>query len=158
MHSGNLLNLIAESQNPDIPLAGRVGAAHGGAAGRGPAGQDGAPTDRFAQETTPQGVARNCPERLFRRTNKRNPMKTYGGSKAAVDKRFIRWKTSALRSWLVANGPSLFFVVLIFVFHARHIREKPVYSTGRPGRGEAGRGGPGEHGGTVWQQVCAPRR
>ena len=33
-------------------MGGRVGAAHGGAAGRGEAGQNGASTDRFAQETT----------------------------------------------------------------------------------------------------------
>ena len=35
-------------QNPDIPRAGRVGAAQGGAAGRGWVGQDWTPTDRFA--------------------------------------------------------------------------------------------------------------
>ena len=39
-------------QNPDIPRAGRDGAAHGGTAGRGGAEQDGTPTDLFAQETT----------------------------------------------------------------------------------------------------------
>ena len=39
-------------QNKDIPRVGRVGAVHSGAAGRGRAGQDGTPTDRFAQETT----------------------------------------------------------------------------------------------------------
>ena len=39
-------------QNPDIPRAGRVGAAHGGAAGRGGAGQDRTPTDRFDQKTS----------------------------------------------------------------------------------------------------------
>ena len=38
--------------NPDIPQAGRGGAAHGGAAGRGGDGQDGTPTGRFAQNTT----------------------------------------------------------------------------------------------------------
>ena len=64
-------------QNPDI-RAGRVGATHGGAAGRGGAGQDGTPTDRFAQETivlrTVQGMEDNRPERFFGSTNKRNPM------------------------------------------------------------------------------------
>ena len=58
-------------QNPDIPRAGRVRAAHGGAAGRDRAEQDGAPTDRFAQEVTfprtSQGIVRTCPDRLFRR-------------------------------------------------------------------------------------------
>ena len=39
-------------QNPAIPRAGRVGATHGGAAGRDEDGQDGTPTDRFAQNTT----------------------------------------------------------------------------------------------------------
>ena len=43
-------------QNPDIPRTGRVGAAHGRAAGRGGAGQDGTPTDRSAQVTTPTFV------------------------------------------------------------------------------------------------------
>ena len=44
--------VFVESKNPDIPRAGRDGAAHGGTAGRGGDGQDGTPTDRFAQETT----------------------------------------------------------------------------------------------------------
>ena len=51
-------------QNLDIPQAGRVGAAPGGAAGRGGAGQDGRPTERFAQGTTvprtAQGIKHNC--------------------------------------------------------------------------------------------------
>ena len=48
-------------QNPVIPQAGRGGAAHGGAAGPGRAGQDGTPTGRFAQETTVP-LARQCIE------------------------------------------------------------------------------------------------
>ena len=40
------------SNPPDIPQASRVGATPGGAAGRGGVGQDGAPTERSAQETT----------------------------------------------------------------------------------------------------------
>ena len=46
------LSKTCRFQNPGIPRAGRVGAAHGGAAGRGEAEQDGTPTGRFAQETT----------------------------------------------------------------------------------------------------------
>ena len=61
-----------------VSQAGRVGAAHGQAAGWGGAGQDGTPTNRFAQGTTVsstrQGIEHTCPERLFRSTNKRNPM------------------------------------------------------------------------------------
>ena len=65
-------------QAPDIPWAGRGGAAPGGATGLGWAGQDGTPTGRFAQEATVpvalQGIENNCPECLFGSTNKRNPM------------------------------------------------------------------------------------
>ena len=70
--------MICRIQKPDIPRAGRGGAAHGGAAGRGGAGQDGTPTGRFAQEPTvhlaPQGIEDNCPERQFGSTNKGNSM------------------------------------------------------------------------------------
>ena len=52
-------------QNPDIPRAGRGGAAHGRAAGRSGAGQGGTPTGRFAQEAIDpfafQGIEDNCP-------------------------------------------------------------------------------------------------
>ena len=55
-----------ESKTRNIPLAVRVGAAHGGAAERGGAGQDGTPTGRFAQETTdalaPQTIEDNRAE------------------------------------------------------------------------------------------------
>ena len=65
------------AQNPDIPQAGRGGAAHGGVLGWGEARQDGTPTGRFAQEITdplaPQGVEETCPERLSGSTIKRNP-------------------------------------------------------------------------------------
>ena len=65
-------------QNPDIPQAGRDGAAHGGAAGLGRAGLDVTPAGRFAQETTdplaPKGIEDNSPERPFGSTNKGNPM------------------------------------------------------------------------------------
>ena len=46
------LRKICRIQNPDIPRAGRVGAAQGGAAGRGGDEQEGSPTSRFAQNTT----------------------------------------------------------------------------------------------------------
>ena len=73
-----LCKLSCRIQSQHIPRACRVGAAHGGAAGRGGSGQDGTPTDRFAQETTVprtlQGIEQTCPERLFRSTNKRNPI------------------------------------------------------------------------------------
>ena len=39
-------------QNPDIPRAGKDGAAHGGTAGQGGDGQDGTSTGRSAQEIT----------------------------------------------------------------------------------------------------------
>ena len=71
-------NITCRIQNPDIPQAGRGGAAHGGAAMRDGAGQDGTSTGRFAQETTDplalKGIEDNCPERLFASTNKQNPM------------------------------------------------------------------------------------
>ena len=65
-------------QNPDTQRAGRVGAAHGGAAGRGGAGCDGTSTGRPAQETTDprafQEIKDNSPEQLFASMNKGNPM------------------------------------------------------------------------------------
>ena len=69
-------HINCRTQKPDIPRAGRAGAAHGGAAGRGGAGQDGPPKGRFAQETTdplaPQGIGDNCPGRRFGSMDKRN--------------------------------------------------------------------------------------
>ena len=38
--------------NPNLPRAIRVGAAHGGATGRGGAGQNGTPTGRVGQKLT----------------------------------------------------------------------------------------------------------
>ena len=62
-------------------MAGRGAAAHGGAAGRRGAGQDGTPTGRFAQDATfpfalqdPQCIASNDPEYLSGSSNKGNPM------------------------------------------------------------------------------------
>ena len=55
---------------------GSGGAQRGGWARR--ARQNGTPTGLSAQDTTvtrvPQGIENNCPEHLFRSTNKRNPM------------------------------------------------------------------------------------
>ena len=104
--------VTCRTQNPDIPRAGRVRAAHGGVAGRGGAGQGGTQTDRFAQDTTVprtrQGMVHTCPERFLRSTNKRNPMKTDGGTKLVFDPRFISGTRSALHSWLLTSEPSPF--------------------------------------------------
>ena len=67
-------------QNLDIPRAGRGGAAHGGAAVRSGAGQDGTQTGRFAQETTfplaPKTTRawRTTVLNVFGSMNKRNPI------------------------------------------------------------------------------------
>ena len=63
------------AQNADTPRASRVGA-HGGAAGRGRAGQDADRTVRPGDNrpSYPQGVEDTCSERLSRSTNKRNLM------------------------------------------------------------------------------------
>ena len=70
--------IICQIQNPDILRVGRDPSAHGGTAGRGGDGQDGTPTDRFAQETavplTLQTIENNPPGRVSGSTNKRNPM------------------------------------------------------------------------------------
>ena len=70
-------NQTCRIQNPDIPRAGRLGAARGGVAGRGGAGYSGTPTGRSDQSTVllaPQGIEHNCRERLFGSTNKGIPM------------------------------------------------------------------------------------
>ena len=48
-----------------VPRAGRVGAAHDGAARRGGAGQDGTPTDLFAQETTVLRISKASSTRVL---------------------------------------------------------------------------------------------
>ena len=75
-------------QNVDISQTRRGKAAHGGAAGRDGAGQDGTPTGWFAQKITsplaPQGfdgIEDNCPERLFGNTNKQILCKTNRGTR-----------------------------------------------------------------------------
>ena len=73
-----LLNDTCRTPNQNIARAVRIGAAHGGAAKRGGAGQHRTQTCRVAQEPTDslalQSIVDNCPERPFARTNKRNPM------------------------------------------------------------------------------------
>ena len=65
-------------QNPNLPRAVRVGAAHGGAAGHGRARQNWTPTDRVAQKLCVplaiQSIVDSCPERPFSSTNKGNPI------------------------------------------------------------------------------------
>ena len=65
-------------QNPDVPRAGRGGAANGGAAGQGGAWQDSMPVGRFVKETTDpqvrQGTENNCSECALENTSKRNPI------------------------------------------------------------------------------------
>ena len=67
---------ICRIQNPYIARAGRVAAAHGEATGRGGAGQNGTPNDRFAQKTTDhrtlEGIEHAYSERPVRSTNNRN--------------------------------------------------------------------------------------
>ena len=78
--------------------------------GDGRAGQNGTPTDRFAQErTAPLTLwrikAKRC-GRLFGSTNKRNLMETDGGTQRPFDNRFNRGTRSALCSWLLASVPA----------------------------------------------------
>ena len=76
--SANKRKNTCRIQHPDTQRAGRVGAAHGGAAGRGGARWDGTPPGRCTQETTAPlafpWVEGNCAERLFASANNRNPM------------------------------------------------------------------------------------
>ena len=51
-HTAIAYTITCRTQNPNIRRAGRGGAAHGGAVGRGRVGQNGTPADRFAQKTT----------------------------------------------------------------------------------------------------------
>ena len=70
-----VLHSICRNRNPDIPRAGRVGAAHGGAAGRtGPGGRRriGSPRKTTVPRTL-QGIEHTWPEHLFRSMKKRNP-------------------------------------------------------------------------------------
>ena len=110
--------LTCRIQNPDIPWAGRVGAAHGGAAGRGRAGQDGTPTDRFAQETTVPRTpkASNTPvlNVSSEARTKEILCKSMGEQKPHSDQRFIHGTKHALRSWLLTSGPAPFCFCKLF--------------------------------------------
>ena len=70
--------VTCRAQNPDIPGAGWIGAAHSGASGRDGVGQHRMPKERLAQERIGpcrfQGTEHKCFEQFFRSTNKRNPM------------------------------------------------------------------------------------
>ena len=103
---------------------GRVGSGRT-ARWRGGIGQDWLPTELFAQETslprTLHSIEDTSPENLPRRTNKRNPMYTDGGTKRAVDPqltrgsspvdpRFITGTRSALSSWLLTSVQTLFYL------------------------------------------------
>ena len=78
-------------QNPDIPRAGRVGAAHGGGAGRGGRGRVGRQAGFFIQETTAPlalwGLDNNCPGRFLRSMQNGNPMQTGRGTKPVLNRR-----------------------------------------------------------------------
>ena len=69
---------ICRIGNPDIPRAGRHGAAHGGTAGPGRDRQHRTPTGRFVQEKTTlfilQTMEKCFPRRFFGSTNKANSM------------------------------------------------------------------------------------
>ena len=88
---------------------------------RGGVGQDWMPRELFAQETSLprpfQSIADTAPERHPRRTDKRNPIQTDGGTKSPVDSRFITGSSgghprfisgtrNALSSWLLTSVPS----------------------------------------------------
>ena len=70
--------LTCRNQNSDIPRASRYVTAHGGTAGRGEDGQNGMPTNRFAQNTavllTPQTIEENPLGRVSGSTNNRLTM------------------------------------------------------------------------------------
>ena len=65
-------------QNSNIPQAVRIGATHGGAAGRGGAQQTGTPTSRVGQKLTVSAallsIVDRCPEHPFASRNEGNPM------------------------------------------------------------------------------------
>ena len=101
-------------QNPDLSLAGRSGAAHGGAVGQGGAEQDRTPTDRFAQATiVPRvlGAPKTSASHDSSATRQKETLvKPTEQRKRTLDKRFIHRTKSALRSWLVTR----FNLLLVF--------------------------------------------
>ena len=125
------ISCICRIQNPDIPRAGRVGAAHGGAAGRGGAGQHGTPTDRFAQEITVlrtlQGTVCNCSERFF--LNDSSEARTSEIPCKPIEEQKPRLTSGlyVVRQLVFVPGCRPLYRRPSFVrvnhFHARHIRE-----------------------------------
>ena len=99
--------LICRIPNPDIPRAGRGGAAHGGALGRcgGRTGRQrvGSPRKQEDKKTTVplalRGMEDNC-------SNVFSEARTDRGSKPAVDNQFITGTTAALRAWLWTSVPT----------------------------------------------------
>ena len=101
--------IICWIQGPDIPQAGRGGAAHGEAAGRSGAGQDGTPTGRSAQETTVSLALQAS--RASKTTVLNDPWEARANEVLCKpveehDNRLTRGTTAALRSWLLTSGPS----------------------------------------------------
>ena len=96
---------------------------------RGGAGQNGTPTEQFAQKTsvarTLQGIEYTSSERFSRSTNKRNPMLTDGGTQRAVDERLISGLSAGQEALFVPGCWPVDRHIFVFVnlFHARHVRE-----------------------------------
>ena len=134
--------------------------------GRGGDGQDGTPTERFAQETTvpdrpyyPPDDRGQRPWACLWKHEQREPYVNRWGNKASGCSRFIRGTAAALRSWLLTNVPTpncfcKFFscktcpeIISVNLFHARHVRKhdlssaKPGHITGRSRWGGARRDG-----------------
>ena len=101
---------ICRTQNPEIQQAGRCVAAHGEAARQGGAGQNGTPTDRFAQETTVhpalQGIEDNCPERFSEARTKEILCKPMGEQSPRLTRR-LSPGPRALSPWLLTSVPTL---------------------------------------------------
>ena len=155
--------------NPDILRAGRFGAAHGGAARAGGAGQHGTPSGRSGQGTTLsvalQRVKRTfldvssearTNEILFKPTEERN-------------QRLIRRLPPGREALFVPGCLPVYRILFVSVnpVHARHVREtgsqsnlsnpKPGHTTGGSGRGarRSGQAGSGKIG---CQRNYSPRK
>ena len=122
-------------QNPDIPRAGR-GGAPGGAAGRSRArlgANRNVRPDKQKVHRTFQCIEETSLQRLPRSTNERNPMLTGGGTKPAVDPRFLT--SSLLVYHRFVTGAEVLVVpgcrpverrlyVSVNPFHVRHVGER----------------------------------
>ena len=120
-------------QNPNIPLAVRVGAAQSGAAGCRGVEPINTPTGLVAQLPTiplaPQNMVVNCLERVFASTSEGKFVSTDGSSKSLIDSQFITVSfalyprliigtKSASRSWPLNNVPTLICLCEAFSFKA----------------------------------------